>query len=236
MPGQGARAGAPHHLLHLLELLQQLVDLLGGGAAPPGDADPARAVDDDGSARSFGRHRTDDGLDPRHLGVVDLVGGLAELLGHARHEAQDPAERAHLLHLVQLLQEVVEGEAARQQPVRRARHDVLVHRALGLLDQREHVAHAEDPVGHAVRVEQVEVAELLPGRREDDRAAHHLLHLERGAATRVAVELGEDHAVEGERLVEGPRGGHGVLAGHGVDDEERVVGIGRAARSGAPRP
>ena len=122
------------------------------------------------------------------------------------------------------------------QPVGRAGHDVLVHGPLGLLDQREHVAHAEDPVGHAVRVEQVEVAELLPRRREDDRAAHHLLHTERGAAAGVAVELGEDHAVEGQRLVEGPGGGHRVLAGHRVDDEERVVRIGPLPRSGAPRP
>jgi len=46
---------------------------------------------------------------------------------------------------------------------------------------------------------------------------------ERGAAAGVAVELGEDDAVEGERGVEVLGDGDGVLAGHGVDDEERVV-------------
>ena len=46
---------------------------------------------------------------------------------------------------------------------------------------------------------------------------------QRGAAAGVAVELGEDHAVDGERVVERLGDADGVLAGHRVDDEERVV-------------
>ena len=101
---------------------------------------------------------------------------------------------------------------------------VLLVDLLGLLDQREDVAHAEDAAGQAVGVEQVEVLELLAGRREGDRAADDLLDRERGAAAGVAVELGEDDAVELEGLVERLGGRDRVLAGHGVDDEERVVG------------
>ena len=94
---------------------------------------------------------------------------------------------------------------------------------LGLLDEGEHVAHAEDAAGEAVGVEQVEVVELLPRRREGDRPADDLLDAERGTAAGVAVELREDDAVEGEGLVERLRRRDRVLAGHGVDDEERVV-------------
>ena len=68
--------------------------------------------------------------------------------------------------------------------------------------------------------------QLLAHRGEGDGPAHHLLHRQGGAAPGVAVELGEDHAVEVQGLVERLGGGDGVLAGHGVDDEERVVRAG----------
>ena len=50
-----------------------------------------------------------------------------------------------------------------------------------------------------------------------------LLDRQRGAAAGVAVELGQDHAVELERLVERLGRGDGVLAGHGVADEIDLV-------------
>jgi len=56
--------------------------------------------------------------------------------------------------------------------------------------------------------------------------SHHALDREGGPAAGIAVELGEDHRIEGQRLVEGAGRGHGVLADHGVDDQERVVRIG----------
>ena len=107
---------------------------------------------------------------------------------------------------------------------------------LGLLDEREHVAHAEDAARHAVGVERLEVVELLAGTREEDRLADDLLHRQRGATARVAVDLGEDHAVEADRLVERLGDVHRFLAGHGVDDEQRVVRLHRVADLRAARP
>src|SRR5690606_41367243 len=48
---------------------------------------------------------------------------------------------------------------------------LLVERLLGLLDQGEDVTHVEDPGGHPVGVEGVEVLDLLAGGGEHDRAA-----------------------------------------------------------------
>ena len=81
----------------------------------------------------------------------------------------------------------------------------------------------EDARRHAVGVEEVEVGDLLAGRREDHRAPHDAARRQHRAAARVVVELGDDDARELERLVEGPRREHGVLAGHRVDHEEGVV-------------
>ncbi len=80
----------------------------------------------------------------------------------------------------------------------------------------------EDPRGHPVGVEHLERVELLARRCELDRLAGDGLDAERGAATGVAVELREDHAVEGDALVEGLRDAHGLLAGHRVEHEQDV--------------
>jgi hypothetical protein len=83
---------------------------------------------------------------------------------------------------------------------------VGVERALGLLDQREHVAHAEDARGHPVGVEDVEVVELLAVAGEHHLAAGDLRHRERRAAAGVAVELGQHDAVEADAVEERLRG------------------------------
>ena len=107
-----APAHAPHHLLHLLELLEQLVDVLGGRAAAPGDADPAGPVDD----RRVGPLP---GVMDRMMASTRAI-SLSSIWSAAWRISLDipgssfmmPPERAHLLDLLELLQEVVQGELA----------------------------------------------------------------------------------------------------------------------------
>src|SRR5579875_3493124 len=186
------------HALHLAELAEQIVDLLRRRPAATGDPHPARAVDDRGVATFRWGHGTHDRLDARHLFVVHLLGGLPNLLRHARHELHDAAERTQLPDLLKLLEEIVERQPPLEEPTGRSGDDLLVHRPFGLLDEGEDVSHAQDPIGHAVGMEQVEIVETLTGRSEDDRPADHLLDRERSAPPGVAVELRQDHAVEVE--------------------------------------
>jgi hypothetical protein len=74
-------------------------------------------------------------------------------------------------------------------------------------------------------VEWLELVELLPGAREQDRLPDHLFHRQRGAAAGIAVDLGEDHPGEADGGVELGGDVDGLLAGHGIDDEQRVVGL-----------
>ena len=98
---------------------------------------------------------------------------------------------------------------------------LLVDGRLRGLDQADDVAHAEHLADEPLGVERLELVELLPLADELDRHAGHLPDRQRRAAAGVAVELGQDHAVELERLVEGLGRGDGVLAGQGVADEDR---------------
>ncbi len=128
-----------------------------------------------------------------------------------------------------LREEVVERELAREHLLLEARLLVHLDGRLGLLDQRQHVAHAEDARGHPVGVEVLELVELLADRRELHRLARDRAHRESGTAARVAVELREDDAVERDALVEGLRDGNGFLARHRVEHEQDVRGLGRLA-------
>ena len=183
-----------------------------------------------GRRRSSDRHREDDRLDLAQLAVVDV--GALELLAEPRDHADDRLERAHAPHHAVALQEVLERELPGAEA---ALHLLLLVRLgglLGLLDQREHVAHAEDARGHAVGVEVLELVELLAGGGELDRLAGDRLDGEGGPAARVAVELRQDDAVEVDPLGERLGDGDGLLAGHRVEDEEDVVRLHGLAHRG----
>ena len=108
----------------------------------------------------------------------------------------------------------------------------LVERLLGLLDQREHVAHVEDARGHPVGVEDLEVLDLLAGRGEHDRPAGDRGDRQRRATAGVAVELGQDDAGEVDALLERLGRLDRGLADHRVDDEQDLVGLDRRADVG----
>src|SRR3954453_4120095 len=84
-----------HQLSHLVELLDELVDLLDALPRALCDAKPARALYELGPPALLGRHRQDDRLDAVDLAFVDLH--LRQLLARqAGQHAEDRLERAHL--------------------------------------------------------------------------------------------------------------------------------------------
>src|SRR5688572_22705562 len=141
--GHLPRRKALHHLAHLTELLDELVDLLDGGAGALGDPLPAPALDQLGPAALLGGHRQDDRLDAVELALVDLQ--LGELVPReARDHPQQRRERAHRADPLELVEEVLERELVLAELLLERRGLVLVDGLLGLLDEREDVAHAED--------------------------------------------------------------------------------------------
>ena len=217
---------AAHEPAHLLVLLEQPVDL--GDRGPRARRDPllAAAVQDLGVAPLVRGHGVDHGGDP---GQRLLVHALRLLQGLERaalgEQVEEALERPHLLHRRELVLEVLEGELAghalRGQLLRR----VGVDGGLDLLDQRQHVAQPQDPRGHAVGMERLEVLGLLADAHELDRLSGRRHDRQRGAAARVAVGLGQDDAGQGERAGEAGGGADRVLPGHRVGDEEDLLGL-----------
>ena len=162
----------------------------------------------------------------RHLLFVQLCAGEGFCV-HARQHAEHILHRAHVLHLLQLVVEIGQRQLAGHHLFGGLSRLLLIKGLLRLLDQREHVAHAEDAGSHAVRVEGFDVAQLFARADELDRLAGDRFDRKRRAAARVAVHLGQQHAVDAERLVEGLRDRDRVLTGHCVHHEDDLGGFDR---------
>ena len=145
-----------------------------------------------------------------------------------RQFVHQAAEAAHVLHLLQLVTEVFEVEAlALLQLLGQFVGLVLVERGFGLLDQAEHITHAEDARGDTLRVERLERFALLAHTDELDRLASNGTYRQRGTATGVAVDLGEDHAGQRQCVTKGLGGVGRILAGHRVDHEQGLDRVDR---------
>ncbi len=77
---------------------------------------------------------------------------------------------------------------------RQPRRFLLVDFGFDLLDEREHVAHAEDARGHAVGIEDVEIGVFFAHADELDRTVDDGLDRQRRAAAGIAIELGQHDA------------------------------------------
>ena len=100
----------------------------------------------------------------------------------------------------------------------------LLH-AHGVLDERNHIPHAEDALSHAIGMKDFQRVGLLARGDELDRLARHLADGQRAAAAGIAVHLRHDDAVEVHGIGEGLHHVHHVLAGHGVHHHEDLVGL-----------
>ena len=160
------------------------------------------------------------------LFVVDV--DIFERASHAGQEAEELFHRAHPAERLHLREEVVHGELTLREFFGHFLGLFVADLFPCLLDKCEHVTHTENPPGHALWAEFVERVKLLAGTDELDWCAGDLLHRERRAAARVAVEFGEDHAVNLESIMKCLCTAHGVLPGHRIDDKQDLVGLNRS--------
>ncbi|MNM78701.1 hypothetical protein D3C81_906120 [compost metagenome] len=206
----------------MLELRQHAVYFLHLHAGAGGDAALARGLDQFRLGAFLRRHRVDDAAHAAYL-FVGLVHVLAacRLLELGRQLVHQVGHAAHFLHLAQLRLEVVHVElAANLDLLRQVGRRLAVDALARLFHQGQDVAHAEDAIGHAGRVERFQAVEFFRNTGKLDRFARDVAHGQGRTAARVTVELGQHDARQRQRIIEGLGRVDGVLAQHGVDDEQ----------------
>ena len=172
------------------------------------------------------RHRVDDRFDPQQLLVVDLLALLLELLqrAHAGQHAENLLERPHLADGPQLIAKVLEREIVEPNLLLELLRVFPRDGLFGLLDQREHVAHAEHARHDAVGVKRLEILQPLAAADKRDRHADDRDDRERGAAARVTIHLRQHDAGDADPAVELAGALDRVLPGHRVGDEQQIDG------------
>ena len=142
---------------------------------------------------------------------------------HAGDHAHYLVDGTEFFGLSQHVFKVVQGELAFAEPGFLLGHFILIDFLLRLFDQRNHVAHAQDPAGHAVGVEFLERVEMFAGADELDGHAGNGLDRQGGPAPGVAVEFGHNHTVQLQGLVKSLGAQDRVLPGHRVDHQENLI-------------
>ena len=120
-------------------------------------------------------------------------------LADARQHAEHALHAADLLHLRELLGEIVHVELALLHLLGELLGLFLVECLRRLLDQRDDVAHVEDAAGDARGMEGFERVELFADAEELDRRAGDRAHRKRRTAARIAVRARQDDAGDAAR-------------------------------------
>ena len=144
---------------------------------------------------------------------------------------QQAGQRSHAPDRLELLEEVVQPELVAAQLALELHCALLLQPSLGALDQAHHVAHAENPLRHALGVEALELLQRLARGHVHDRRPGYGLHGQRRTAPGVAIELCHHHPVERHGVGEGFGHACRVLTGHGIHDQQHVLGLGGRAHA-----
>ena len=160
-----------------------------------------------------------------HALGVRVLHLLQHLRVHARHHLEQALERSELFDLAHGGEEILQVHALLPDLPLHLLRFVGVERALRLLHQRDDIALLEDAAGHAVGMEVLERIGLFADTDVLDGLLEHAVDGQCGAAARVAVHLGEDHAGDVEPRVETLCDLHGILSRHAVGDEQDLIGL-----------
>ena len=157
------------------------------------------------------------------MAFVDIL--CLEATLHAGHHLQHLPQRTHLLHRAKLIQEVLQVKGGLAELALHLLGLLDVHNLLRLLDEGEHVAHAEDAGGEPVRVEGLQRVGFLAHAHELHGNAGDGADGERRATACVAVHLGQNQPGQAYAFVEGGGGVDRLLACHGVDHQNYFLRV-----------
>ena len=143
-------------------------------------------------------HGLDDGHQVAEPLFVDLDIGQIALEAQVGQHAHDIVHGAQFFDLLQLAQKIIEAEFVLQHAPRKDLGLLLVKILFRLLDQGQHVAHAQDLRGQALGVEFLQIGGFFADADELDRLAGDADDGKGGPAAGVGVELGQDDRIDAD--------------------------------------
>ena len=146
-------------------------------------------------------------------------------VGTAGHLGQEVLHGAHGFKLHHLVVKVLEGEAVGPHFLLHLGGLLGIVGLFSLLNEAQHIAHAQNSACHPVRVEDLNILQLFAHTGELDGFSGNGLDRQGRAASGIAVQLGEHNGVDIQPLIKGLGGIHRILAGHGVNHQHNFIGL-----------
>ena len=150
---------------------------------------------------------------------------ILQLLIHTGQLGDDGLQRTHLFYLTELLQKIVVIELILQNLLGCRLGFFFVQFALGIFNEGQHVAHAQNTACHSVRMEYFQVVQFFAHTHKLNGLAGNCPNGQRRTASGVTVQLGEDHTANGQQIVKGLCHVDGFLTGHRVNHQENLMGV-----------
>ena len=135
------------------------------------------------------------------MAVEEIKSGDSGDLSAAGKHFQDRFHTAHLGHLTELAEEVVEVEFILFKFFLKFFRFLFVDLLCGFFDQRNDIAHAENPGRHAVRMKDLQIFHFFADADEFNRASGDFADRKSRSAARIAVQFRQHHAGNAERIV-----------------------------------
>ena len=209
-------------------LFQQAVDEFNRNPRTRRDALFARGFEEVGVFALCRRHRIHNGDLLLHHFAIEMGGGdLVFHFGDAGDHAHQPAHATDLFNLLQLVAHIGEIELALAHPLSGAHRLFLIDIFDRFFNERNNIAHAQNAVGNAGRMEILERIHLFAGTDELDRLAGNRAHGKRCTAPAIAVDTGQHNAGNPHALVKSFRGIHRILSGQSVRNQQHFMRLGR---------
>ena len=145
---------------------------------------------------------------------------------HARQHAKNARHTAHALHLFELFGQILEREEAFFHPCGNFLCLFGVHGLGGFFHQSHNVAHAQNTIGKAHGVENLELIDALANPKKLNRHFGDVANRQGGTAAAIAIGAGEQNARERHAGGKLRRDIHRFLAGQTIGDQQNFIRFG----------
>ena len=169
-------------------------------------------------------HRPDDclGLDQFFLIGFRCILELPELVDSGDH-IHDLFQGTHFLDLLNLLKKIFQGKRIFLDLPRKSLRAFLINDGLGPLNQRKHIAHAENAGGSPVRMKNLQCLDRFPNTDKFNRFAGDFLHREGSAPAGITLHFSQDDTGDLKTVIECTSNGHRILTGHGISHKQHLT-------------
>ena len=212
-----------HELFGLVKVFDELVDIDKGITRTRCDTTTTAWSEQIWIFTFFRSHRRHDSTFASNLFFIHLHILKGRIVGHTRNHLEQIFHWAHILYLIQLIDEIVEIKGVFPHLFSHFKGFLLIVFLGSFLNQSQHISHTENTACHTVRVEGFNVGNLFTSTSEFDWFSCDMTNRKGRTTTSVPINLSKDNPSHFQLSIKLTRNIGRFLTNHGINHEENFV-------------